>query len=167
MPRQEADRPSGVETAPSRGTETAASRVETAASLGEDASQTARAFIGLRELLFRGEFRRGDRISEIPLADRLGMSRTPIRLALERLAHCGLVDARSHGGFVVRAFTCAEVHDAIDFRGVLEGTAARLAAERFGNSSDLDRLVECRDAVMQSEVSINSFGDYMDRNEAF
>jgi GntR family transcriptional regulator, vanillate catabolism transcriptional regulator len=140
---------------------------EAAASRGDDASQTARAFIGLRELLFRGEFARGDRISEIPLADRLGMSRTPIRLALERLAHVGLVDARSNGGFVVRAFTCAEVHDAIEFRGVLEGTAARLAAERFVDVSELDRLVECRDAVIQSEISINSFSDYMDRNEAF
>jgi GntR family transcriptional regulator, vanillate catabolism transcriptional regulator len=143
------------------------SRAEPVAPRGEDPSQTARAFIGLRELLFRGEFARGDRISEIPLADRLGMSRTPIRLALERLAHLGLVDARSNGGFVVRAFTCAEVHDAIEFRGVLEGTAARLAAERFVDPGELDRLVEYRDAVLAAEISINSFADYMDRNEAF
>jgi len=98
---------------------------------GDVASQTARAFIGIRELLLRGKFPRGERISELPLVARLGMSRTPIRLALERLAHIGLLDVGATGGFTVREFTLVEVLDAIEVRGVLEGTAARLAAEPF------------------------------------
>ena len=68
-------------------------------------SQTARAFIGVRELLLRGNFARGERISELPLVARLGMSRTPIRLALERLAHIGLLDVGATGGFTVRQFS--------------------------------------------------------------
>ncbi len=68
----------------------------------EEVSQTARAFIGVRELLLRGEFARGERISEVPLAARLGVSRTPIRMALERLAHVGLLDVGATGGFLVR-----------------------------------------------------------------
>src|SRR4249920_3224424 len=94
-------------------------------------SQIGRAFIGLREILLRGEFTRGERISELPLVARLGTSRTPIRLALERLAHMGLLDVLASGGFTVREFTLSEVADAIEVRGVLEGTVARLAAERL------------------------------------
>lgn len=135
---------------------------------GDVASQTARAFIGLRELLLRGEFGRGERISELPLVARLGMSRTPIRMALERLAHLGLLDVGPTGGFLVREFTVDEVRDAIELRGVLEGTAARLAAERLRNESELEPLRRClRDLEELQELSINTFSVYMDRNEAF
>src|SRR6516225_1635425 len=60
-------------------------------------SQIGRAFIGLREMLLHGELARGERISELPLVARLGTSRTPIRLALERLAHMGLLDVLATG----------------------------------------------------------------------
>ena len=79
---------------------------------GDVEPQTARAFFGLREILLRGEFGHGERISELPLVARLGTSRTPIRLALERLAHMGLLDVLSTGGFTVREFTLSEVLDA-------------------------------------------------------
>ena len=78
---------------------------------GDVESQTARAFFGLREILLRGEFGRGERISELPLVPRLGTSRTPIRMALERLAHMGLLDVVATGGFTVREFTLWEVLD--------------------------------------------------------
>ena len=95
------------------------------------ASQTARALFSLRESLMRGEFAPGERMSELPLVARLGVSRTPIRLALERLAHMGLLDVSASGGFTVRGYTPSEALDAIEIRGVLEGTAARLASERL------------------------------------
>src|SRR5215468_7256954 len=101
-------------------------------------SQIGRAFIGLREMLLHGELARGERLSELPLVARLGMSRTPIRLALERLAHIGLLETPATGGFSVREFTISEVQDAIEVRGVLEGTAARLAAERLTDATELD-----------------------------
>jgi GntR family transcriptional regulator, vanillate catabolism transcriptional regulator len=135
---------------------------------GGMASQTGRAFIGVRELLLHGEFARGERISELPLVARLGMSRTPIRLALERLAHIGLLDSVPSGGFVVREFTIADALDAIEVRGVLEGAAARLAAERLTIEGELQRL---RHLSQQMEVlqrlTIDSFAQYMDLNEAF
>src|SRR5437762_2259806 len=108
----------------------------------DDVSQNARTLLRLREMLFKGEFQRGERLSELPLVARLGVSRTPIRLALERLAHEGLLETSRSGGFVVREFTIDAVWDAIDVRGVLEGTAARLAAERLDNDRELDRLRE-------------------------
>jgi GntR family transcriptional regulator, vanillate catabolism transcriptional regulator len=131
-------------------------------------SQTARAFIGVREMLLHGEFARGERISELPLVARLGTSRTPIRLALERLAHMGLLDVVPGGGFSVRQFTLAEVLDAIEVRGVLEGTVARLAAERLTRDSELEGLRHyCVQMEKLERLTIDSFPQYMDLNEGF
>ena len=138
------------------------------AAAGDVASQTARALVRVREMLLRGEVARGERISELPLVARLGMSRTPIRLALERLAHVGLLEAHSPGGFTVREFTLAEVRDAIEVRGVLEGTAARLAAERLADSAELDQVRDyCRQMESLDRLTVDSFEFYMDVNEAF
>ena len=135
---------------------------------GDVNSQTARAFIGIRELVLRGAFARGERISELPLVARLGMSRTPIRMALERLAHIGLLDVGATGGFTVREFAIGEVLDAIELRGVLEGTAARLAAERLVGESELETLhVHCDDMEALEGLTIHNFARYMDLNESF
>lgn len=132
------------------------------------ASQAARALIGVREMVLRGEFARGERISELPLVARLGMSRTPIRLALERLAHVGLLQANATGGFTVREFTLSEVRDAIELRGVLEGTAARLAAERLGDTAELESLRRyAADMGRLDRLTGDSFAHYMDLNESF
>jgi GntR family transcriptional regulator, vanillate catabolism transcriptional regulator len=134
----------------------------------DSASQASRAYIGLRQLLLRGEFDRGERLSEIPLAERLGMSRTPIRLALERLAHMQLLEVVPSGGFAVREFSVDDVRDAIQLRGVLEGTAARLAAERLRHDGELDGLRRaCDEMEEHAALSMNTFSNYMDQNEAF
>jgi GntR family transcriptional regulator of vanillate catabolism len=95
----------------------------------------------LREMVLRGEFKPGERIFEVPIAERLSVSRTPIRLALERLAQEGLLEtAGSAGGFTVKEFTIRDIWDAIEARGVLEGAAARLASERLRSNSELDDI---------------------------
>src|SRR5512147_421321 len=132
------------------------------------ASQTARALFSLRESLMRGEFAPGERVAELPLVARFGVSRTPIRLALERLAHMGLLDVNASGGFTVRGYTPSDALDAIEIRGVLEGTAARLAAERLVDSSDVDALRGlCEEMDRLQRLTLDSFGIYMDLNEAF
>ena len=103
-------------------------------------SQTTKATLGLRELIFAGELAPDERVPELGLADRLGVSRTPLRLALATLAHEGLLRALPGGGFVVCSFSLNDVADAIELRGVLEGTAARFAAERLGSGSELAAL---------------------------
>jgi GntR family transcriptional regulator of vanillate catabolism len=105
-----------------------------------DTSQTANATLGVRELIFDGELSPGERVAEVAVAERLGVSRTPLRMALARLAHEGLLEPLSAGGFVVRAFTRNDVVDGIELRGVLEGTAARFAAERLESPSELATL---------------------------
>jgi GntR family transcriptional regulator of vanillate catabolism len=104
-------------------------------------SQTTKATLGLRELVFAGELAPDQRVPEIGLAERLGVSRTPLRLALATLAHEGLLRPLPGGGFVVCSFSLDDVADAIELRGVLEGTAARFAAERLESESELAGLV--------------------------
>src|SRR5215218_10502661 len=106
-------------------------------------SQTDRALLQLREMLLEGEFKPGERLAELQLVERLGVSRTPVRLALASLEHEGLVQALDGGGYVVREFTRRDIDDAIELRGVLEGTAARLAAERGVGRPVLGRMRAC------------------------
>src|SRR5215472_18680125 len=87
-----------------------------------DNAQTVRATLALRQLLFDGEIGPGERLVELALVERIGVSRTPLRLALTTLEHEGLVESLPGGGFAVREITLAEIDDAIEVRGVLEGT---------------------------------------------
>jgi GntR family transcriptional regulator of vanillate catabolism len=134
-------------------------------------SQTVRVQLRLRELILGGELKPGSRIAELTLVERLGASRTPIRMALVRLQEEGLLDALPHGGFAVKDFSEADIHDAIELRGTLEGLAARLAAER-GVSTVL--MTEARDCVEQIDallaapsLSDESFTGYVLHNGRF
>lgn len=91
--------------------------------------QGMKALISLRDAILSGELQAGDRLLELSLVERLKISRTPIRFALDRLADEGLIEKVS-GGYSVRAFTRQDIRDAIRMRGVIEGVAARTAAER-------------------------------------
>jgi len=135
----------------------------------EGTSQGVRALLSLRELLLSGEFPPGTRMSELPLVERLGVSRTPLRLALSTLEHEGLLENLEGGGYAVREFTMDEIHDAIELRGVLEGTAARFAAERGGNSEQLDRMRELSDEMdpLVHRSDVDSFWEYVERNREF
>src|SRR5437868_15398765 len=105
-----------------------------------DRTQIMSAVLRLRELILSGDFAPGARVSELPLVELLGVSRTPLRLALAALEHEGLLRGLPGGGYVVREFTQADISDAIELRGVLEGTAARFAAERGATARDLRAL---------------------------
>jgi GntR family transcriptional regulator, vanillate catabolism transcriptional regulator len=112
--------------------------------------------MGLREMVLRGEFRAGARIAEVPVGQKLNVSRTPVRHALERLVEEGLLEANASGGFTVREFTVRDIWDAIEARGVLEGAAARLAAERltdFKEADPLRRLCKDLEEVVSASVA--------------
>ena len=93
-------------------------------------TNSLRAVIELRQRILSGKLPGGTRLYEVALAEELNISRTPVREAMSRLAEEGLLERVQGGGFVVRSFAYADVIDMIELRGVLEGTAARLAAER-------------------------------------
>lgn len=137
---------------------------------GTSASQAVRALLGLRELILGGELPAGGRISELWVADRLGVSRTPIRAALIRLQEEGLVEPIPSGGFAVRSFAESEISDAIELRGTMEGLAARLAAERGASASILHALRDCIaqiDTALCGELTAVKFNQYVDLNARF
>jgi GntR family transcriptional regulator of vanillate catabolism len=134
-------------------------------------SLSLRALVAMRELLIRGEFKPGERIREIPLAARLGVSRTPLRLVLDRLEHEGLLKARPKGGFVARQFSQQDVLDVIELRGTLEGVAARLAAERVASKSEMTDMFDCLqeiDRVLEPRpIDVETVVAYIPWNERF
>ncbi len=85
----------------------------------------------LEEAILSGQLPGGSALAESDLAQALGVSRSPIRDALKRLAHKGLVEARPRRGMVVASFSQDQIQDFFHLREALEGLAARLAAERI------------------------------------
>jgi GntR family transcriptional regulator of vanillate catabolism len=134
-------------------------------------SQTAKATLALREMLVQGLFRPGERLREVPLAAQLKVSRIPLHLALERLAHEGFLQVRPTRGFVVQSFSTEDIYDAIELRGLLEGAAARLATERLHDPKDLEPLQETSremvTLVRSHKLTIEGFNRYIDLNAKF
>lgn len=117
------------------------------------ATHAQRALIALRQRILGGNLPGGTRLYEVALAEELGISRTPVRAALSRLAEEALLDRTAGGGFAVRSFAVADVVDTIELRGVLEGTAARLAAERGAPEAlmaEADQILRAIDALFRA-----------------
>lgn len=124
----------------------------------------------LRDRIMRGQFRPGDRLYEVEVSKALGMSRTPLRQVLASLAHEGLLERRSGGGFVVRKFTLEDACDAIELRGLLEGTVARRAAEQGPAETALAAMrsaVEALDRVVGAGAEALDFSAYTEFNAGF
>lgn len=136
----------------------------------EAATHGRRAVIELREKIINGDLPGGMRLFEVSLAETLDISRTPVREALSRLAEEGLLDRLPSGGFVVRRFGYQDVIDSIELRGVMEGTAARIAAER-GVAPDalaaITGTVEQIDTCFGDGVDEVDFDGYSDLNAMF
>ncbi len=133
-------------------------------------SQSLKAVLGIRDLVYSGAVRPGDRLSEITISERLDLSRTPVRAALARLEQEGILELIPSGGYAVRSFTQGDVEDAIELRGVIEGTAARLAAERGitpARAAQLSALLDNLDHVVGLDPSKLDFQAYVEMNAQF
>jgi len=84
----------------------------------------------LREQILEGRFPPGGRLNEVEIAGDLGVSRGPVREAMQRLARDGLVELQAHRGAFVRRLGPGEVRDLFEVRVALERTVARMAALR-------------------------------------
>lgn len=84
----------------------------------------------IRELIVEGVLPPGTRVAEATIAERLGVSRTPVRNALPALASEGLLEPAGKRGYAVRNFTVEDSYRATEIRCVLEGYAARELASR-------------------------------------
>jgi DNA-binding GntR family transcriptional regulator len=93
----------------------------------------------LRSRIYRGDLQPGQRLLELDLCEELGVSRAPLREAFLKLEREGFVEVRPHRGATVTRFTKHDLHEITELRAVLEGLAARLAAERRDPES-IERL---------------------------
>lgn len=97
----------------------------------------------LRDWILHGRFKPGERIEEIPIAQTMGVSRTPVRAALATLANEGLIDHQPKRGYLVRVFELDVILAAYEVRAVLEGLACRSAAQRGLNEVQVNNLRQC------------------------
>ena len=88
-------------------------------------------FTTLRDEILSGELKPGDRLNTNQLSQRLGVSRTPVREALNRLTSVGLVENIPHRGAFVRKLSIEEIIEIYYIRAALEGIAARLATRNL------------------------------------
>jgi len=135
----------------------------------ERLTQFEKALLGLRSLVMSGEFRASERLPEVKVAERLGISRTPLRQAMDRLVAEGLLERIGSGGCRVASFTIDDIMDAIEVRGVIEGTAARMAAERGADETllaEADEILAGLDVALTGPQAVD-FDAYVRLNEAF
>ncbi|WP_415401782.1 GntR family transcriptional regulator [Tateyamaria sp. SN3-11] len=132
-------------------------------------SQLDRAQLGLRSLILGGGFVEGQRLSEVAVAKQLGTSRTPLRQAMDRLVAEGLLERIETGGCRVAVIGKDDIADAIELRGVIEGTAARLAAERGVDQRMLKQASEALDLIDRAldAASGLDFDLYVKQNAEF
>lgn len=122
-------------------------------------------FNTLRQAIITGEFAPGKRLMEISLANRLGVSRTPVREAIRKLELEGLVIMIPRKGAQVARITEKNLRDVIEIRTVLEEFAAVLACERI-DQSGLHDLRQAHEDFIRS-VENGDILDIVDKDETF
>ena len=109
-------------------------------------------FNTLRQAILRGELKPGERLMEIQLANKLGVSRTPIREAIRKLELEGLVLMIPRRGAEVAEITEKSLRDVLEVRGALEELAVKLACQKIRD----EQITELRVADKEFEQALNS-----------
>lgn len=108
-------------------------------------------FKTLRQAILTGEFEPGERLMEIALAERLGVSRTPIREAIRKLELEGLVVMVPRKGAEVASITITDLKNVLEVRCALEELSISLACERINN----DEIENLKIALNEFKEAIN------------
>ena len=109
-------------------------------------------FNTLRQAILRGELKPGERLMEIQLANKLGVSRTPIREAIRKLELEGLVLMIPRRGAEVAEITEKSLRDVLEVRGALEELAVKLACQKITDAE----ITELRMAEKEFEQALKS-----------
>lgn len=119
----------------------------------------------VHELVFNGGLAPGDVLTEVDLADRLGVSRSPVRDALKALEDTGIVDVDPvNGRRILRAFTYEDIEESYSLRCELEALAARYAA-READDEAIRVLAESYEAM--SGAILRPYDEWLDIDFAF
>ena len=122
-------------------------------------------FNTLREAILTGQLKPGERLMEISLANRLGVSRTPVREAIRKLELEGLVIMIPRKGAQVAKITEKSLRDVIEIRCVLEEFAASLACERITEEGK-EKLKEAHRQFVEA-AQTNDIIDIVEKDEQF
>ena len=106
-------------------------------------------FNTLREAILKGELQPGERLMELQLASKLGVSRTPIREAIRMLEQEGLAVTMPRKGAEVARMTLKDMEDVLEVREALDELAARIACAKI-NDEQLENLKSIRDELKKS-----------------
>lgn len=109
-------------------------------------------FNTLRQAIIQGEFQPGERLMEVAIANKLGVSRTPVREAIRMLELEGLVTMFPRRGAEVANITVRDLKDALEVRMAIESLSVRLACERI----DEDGIKELQEKGVAFREAINS-----------
>jgi len=101
----------------------------------------------VRDMIIEGKLAPGERVSEVQLGQRLGLSRTPVREALRTLAGEGLIELAPGRGAVVKKHSPEAVRDMLEALEILEASAARLACARASEEGVAEVLELHREMV--------------------
>lgn len=119
-------------------------------------------FNTLRQAILTGELKPGERLMEIHLANRLGVSRTPIREAIRKLELEGLVTMIPRRGAEVAQITEKSMKDVLEVRRTLDALSAELACERISKEEEEALKKACQDfedAVKTKDAKIIAKAD--------
>ncbi|MDB6002765.1 MAG: putative regulator PutR for proline utilization, GntR family [Rhizobacter sp.] len=115
-------------------------------------------YMRLRELIESGELPSNSPLREVPLAEKLNVSRTPVREALRRLETEGLATFAPRVGLSVAALDRQRIVEIYTFLETLEGTAARYMAQNatLDELETLERLVERENTVLDDAAALSA-----------
>ncbi len=115
--------------------------------------------------ILTGQWAPGDRLDEMALATRFGVSRTPIREALLQLSSAGLIEVRPRRGAIVASAGAERLIEMFEVMAELEGLAGRLATRRH-TDADMRAIIEAHEACRQAAAAGESDAYYYE-NERF
>ena len=115
----------------------------------------------LRAMIFSGELQAGQPMRQEEIARQLGVSRLPVREALNRLATEGLVELKPRRGFFVTSLDADEIEDIFDMRALLESRAGKLATERrtLADADALDAIVRALDSALDGPIKFELWAE--------
>lgn len=124
-----------------------------------------RVYEHLKTEILTGRLSPEERLGEEHLAEILGVSRTPVREALQKLEAEGLIQPGAKRGFIVSGDSREEVEDRFEIRAVLEGYALRVISARIGEEylEQLEELIDRAEAALEA----NRMDEVFDLNTRF
>lgn len=127
-----------------------------------------RVFFYLKNAILEGEYKAGERLVERELAEKLSISRTPIREALLRLESLGFINTLPRKGVVVAKITYEDILEVFTILSSLEVLAVKLAAQKMDEktASELDQMIQHIDDVLEGKIEPEISFFHIEHNDA-